>query len=426
MSNKLDIELFPSNLKGQIKAPPSKSLSHRALICASLSKGQSIITNIVYSEDILATIGALELLGAKFDKQKNRLIIKGVKKIKAPQVAINCNESGSTLRFLIPIFSLSNKKISFTGKVSLIKRPQSVYEDIFKQDGNTFKVIDNKIVVNGSVTAREYLLKGNISSQFFSGLMFALPLLKGDSTILIDGTLESKGYIDLTIKMLEEFGINIQEIKNGYFIKGNQKYARNNYKVEGDYSQAAFFLVSGILNGLINVSNLDHESLQGDKAIIEVIQKMKGKVIYTENGFITESSSTIGTIVDLSDYPDLGPIIALLGSLSKGKTKIINAGRLRIKESDRIESTVKTLIALGANISSTKDEIIIHGKTALKGGVTVDSYNDHRIAMMISIAASLSKEKVILTNANAVNKSYPNFFEDFKSVGGKINIIKGW
>lgn len=425
MSNKLDIELFPSNLKGQIKAPPSKSLSHRALICASLSKGQSIITNIVYSEDILATIGALELLGAKFDKQKNRLIIKGVKKIKAPQVAINCNESGSTLRFLIPIFSLSNKKISFTGKVSLIKRPQSVYEDIFKQDGNTFKVIDNKIVVNGSVTAREYLLKGNISSQFFSGLMFALPLLKGDSTILIDGTLESKGYIDLTIKMLEEFGINIQEIKNGYFIKGNQKYARNNYKVEGDYSQAAFFLVSGILNGLINVSNLDHESLQGDKAIIEVIQKMKGKVIYTENGFITESSSTIGTIVDLSDYPDLGPIIALLGSLSKGKTKIINAGRLRIKESDRIESTVKTLIALGANISSTKDEIIIHGKTALKGGVTVDSYNDHRIAMMISIAASLSKEKVILTNANAVNKSYPNFFEDFKSVGGKINIIKG-
>jgi 3-phosphoshikimate 1-carboxyvinyltransferase len=425
MSTKLDIELFPSILKGQIQAPPSKSLSHRALICAGLSKGQSIITNIVYSEDILATIGALELLGAKFEKQEDKLIVKGIRKIKAPHEAINCNESGSTLRFLIPIFSLSDKKISFTGKASLIKRPQSVYEEIFKQDKNTFRVIGNEIVVNGSVTAREYLLKGNISSQFFSGLMFALPLLKGNSRILIDGTLESKGYIDLTIQMLEEFGIDIQEVKNGYFIEGNQEYTPNNYKVEGDYSQAAFFLVGGILNGLINVSDLDHESFQGDKAIIDVIQKMKGKVIYTENGYITETSSTKGTIVDLSNYPDLGPIIALLGSLSKGKTKIINAGRLRIKESDRIESTVKSLIALGANISSTKDEIIIHGKTALKGGVTLDSYNDHRIAMMISIAASLSKEKVILTNANAVNKSYPNFFEDFKSVGGKINIIKG-
>lgn len=423
MSTKVDIELFPSTLKGHIKAPPSKSLSHRALICASLAKGQSTITNIVYSEDILATIGALELLGAKFEKHKDKLIIKGIRKIKAPNEAINCNESGSTLRFLIPLFSLSNKKISFTGKASLIKRPQSVYQEIFKQDNNLFKVINNKIQVNGSVTAGEYLLKGDVSSQFFTGLMFALPLLKENSTILVDGNLESKGYIDLTIQILEEFGIDVLEIENGYFIKGNQRYTPSNYKVEGDYSQAAFFLVGGVLNGLINVTDLEHESLQGDKAIIEVIKAMKGKVIYTENGYITESTPTSGTIVDLSNYPDLGPIIALLGSLSKGKTKIINAGRLRIKESDRIESTVKTLIALGANISSTKDEIIIHGKDTLKGGVTLDSYNDHRIAMMISIAASLSKEKVILTNANAVNKSYPNFFEDFKSVGGKINII---
>ena len=424
MSNKLDIELFPSILKGEIKAPPSKSLSHRALICASLAKGESTITNIAYSEDILATISALELLGAKFEKHDNKLIVKGTRRIKTPNKAINCNESGSTLRFLIPIFSLTNKEILFTGSKSLIKRPQSIYKEIFKKDGNTFKLKDNNIMVNGSVKAREYLLKGNVSSQFFTGLMFSLPLLEEDSTIIVDGTLESKGYIDLTIRTLEEFGIEILELENGYFIKGNQSYEPRNFKIEGDYSQAAFYLVGGVLNGLIKVSDLEHESFQGDKAIIDVIKSMRGKVIYMENGFITESSPTIGTTIDLSDFPDLGPIIALLGSLSEGKTRITNASRLRIKESDRIESTVRTLKALGANISSTKDEIIIKGKTALKGGVTVDSFNDHRIAMMVSIAASLSKEKVILTNANAVSKSYPNFFEDYISVGGQLNTIK--
>jgi 3-phosphoshikimate 1-carboxyvinyltransferase len=416
--------LFPSILNGEIKAPPSKSLSHRALICAALAKGQSIITNIAYSEDILATISALELMGAKFDKHDDRLIVQGTRRIKAPHKAINCNESGSTLRFLIPIFSLSGKKISFTGNSSLINRPQSIYKKIFEEDNNTFELKDNKIVVNGSVTARKYILKGDVSSQFFTGLMFSLPLLKEDSIISIEGTLESKGYIDLTIRTLEEFGIEILELENGYFIKGNQSYEPTSFNIEGDYSQAAFFLVGGILNGRIKVTDLEHESFQGDKAIIDVIKSMKGKIILTENGFITDSSSTYGTTVDLSDFPDLGPIIALLGCLSEGKTRIINASRLRIKESDRIESTVRTLKALGANISSTKDEIIIKGKSTLKGGVTVDSYNDHRIAMMVSIAASISEEQVTLTNANAVNKSYPNFFEHYKSVGGKLKNIK--
>ncbi len=424
MNKKLDLMLFPSILKGELKAPPSKSLSHRALICAALAKGESVITNIVYSDDVLATMNALELMGAKFEKYNEKLIVHGTRRIKAPHNPINCNESGSTLRFLIPVFSLSGKKISFTGNPSLIKRPQSIYKKIFIEDKNTFELKNNKIMVNGSVTAREYILKGDVSSQFFTGLMFSLPLLKEDSTISIDGQLESKGYIDLTIKTLEEFGVEIVELENGYFIKGNQSYEPTNFNIEGDYSQGAFFLVSGVLNGRIKVSDLEHESFQGDKAIIDVIKSMKGKVIFMENGFITEPSSTTGTTIDLSDFPDLGPIIALLGCLSIGKTRIINASRLRIKESDRIDSTVRTLKKLGANISSTKDEITIKGRRTLKGGVTVDSHNDHRIAMMVSIAAALSEEQVILTNANAVSKSYPNFFEDYKSVGGKLKTIK--
>lgn len=424
MSENIDLKLFPSVLNGEIKAPPSKSLSHRALICAALAKGKSVINNIAYSEDILATIEALKMLGAKFEINDSKLIVYGTKSVKAPNNSIDCNESGSTLRFLIPIFSLSNKEISFTGKPSLISRPQSIYKNIYIDDKNIFNVSKNKIVVKGSVKARTYTIKGNVSSQFFSGLMFALPLLKDDSTIIVDGILESKSYIDLTISTLKEFGVDIIELENGYFIKGNQYYKPTNFNIEGDYSQAAFFLVGGVLNGRVKVQDLEHDSLQGDKAIIEVIKSMKGKVVITENGFVAECSLLKGTTIDLSNFPDLGPIIALLGCLSSGETIIINASRLRIKESDRIKSTVKTLKALGADINEVNDEIHIRGKKTLKGGVTVNSYNDHRIAMMISIAASLSEEEVILTNANAVSKSYPNFFDDYQAVGGKFKHIK--
>ncbi len=420
--NNLDITLFPRSLNGKIKAPPSKSLSHRALICAALSKGKSTISNIVYSDDILATIKSLTLLGVKFDKKSNNITIHGVNKIKHIFKEVNCNESGSTLRFLIPLLSLSDKKVVFTGAKSLIKRPQSIYSKIFKEDNNLFEVKNNKIVVNGSIKARDYYIKGNVSSQFFSGLMFSLPLLKEDSSIYIDGTLESESYINLTINILYKFGITIQKIKNGYFIPGNQTYTPTNYTVEGDFSNAAFYLVGGVLKGLVKVNNLSHESFQGDKVIIDLIKQMKGKVIFMENGYITESSNTKEAIIDLADCPDLGPIITLLASLSEGKSIIKNIARLRLKESDRVKSTVSTLKLLGADIKSTENEIIVNGKQMLKGGVTVDSYNDHRIAMMVSIAALRCKNEVILTNANAITKSYPGFYEDYLSLGGEYKI----
>ena len=423
MNKNLDIELFPSSLDGEIKSPPSKSLSHRALICAALSKGTSTISNLVYSDDILATIKALELLGVKFEKNNNKITVNGVKKIKYQSKLVDCNESGSTLRFLIPLFSLSKKEVIFTGAKSLMNRPQSIYQDIFKKDNNVFNIDNNKITVSGSIKARTYILKGNVSSQFFSGLMFALPLKKGNSTIIIDGKLESKSYIDLTIDILEKFGIEIDEIENGYFIEGNQSYKPTNYTVEGDFSQAAFHLVGGVISGLVKVCDLVHTSKQGDRIIIEFIKQMKGKVIYLENGYITELSNTKSSTIDLADCPDLGPIITLLAALSKGTTHIKNISRLRLKESDRVKSTVSTLKKLGADIKSTKTEIIVTGKSTLLGGVTVDSYNDHRIAMMISMAALKCKNKIILTNANAVSKSYPGFFEDYKSLGGKYKII---
>ena len=423
MTNNNPVRLLPTEIQGSVNIPPSKSLSHRALICAGLSNGRSKISNIIYSEDIKATISALEQLGAEFEAKDDEITVTGVKRLKYDNNPVDCNESGSTIRFMIPIFSLTNKEITFVGKESLINRPQSIYENIFKEDGNKFTKSNNKIVVKGSVKSRDYHIDGNVSSQFISGLMFSLPLLNDDSTIHINGKLESKGYIDLTVDMLETFGIEIQETTNGYFIPGNQKYEAKDYRVEGDYSQAAFFLVGGILNGAIKINDLNHESFQGDKEIVDIIKRMKGKVIYTENGFATNKSSTIGTTIDISTCPDLGPIVSLLGTLSKGTTTITNISRLRLKESDRVESTVCTLKALGADIKVTNDTIVINGRETLMGGVTVDSYNDHRIAMMISIAALRCEKEVILTGANAVNKSYPHFFKDYKLVGGSL-IIK--
>ncbi len=420
MNNNDSVKLFPTSLRGEYKTPPSKSMTHRALICSALANGKSVISNIVLSEDIKATIDALRGLGAKFDIEGDTIYVTGIKKLKAPTKEIFCNESGSTLRFMIPICSLTNKEVTFTGAESLIKRPQSVYEKIFKDDNISYTKTTNKIVVNGSIKAREYVLDGSVSSQFFTGLMFSLPLLEENSYIYFENTLESESYIDLTVEMLEFYGVEVQKLTNGYFIEGNQSYKPRNYRVEGDYSQAAFFLVGGVLSGAVKSKDLNHESLQGDKAILDIIKQVKGVVIYDESGYTTMKSQTYGTVVDISNCPDLGPIIALLLVLSKGKSKIVNAHRLRLKESDRIESTVTTLTKLGADIFVENNDIIINGKDSLNGGVSLDSYNDHRIAMMVSIAATVCKEPVELTNPYAINKSYPDFYRDYISLGGFV------
>jgi 3-phosphoshikimate 1-carboxyvinyltransferase len=421
MSKNVTIKVFPSTIHGTVNVPSSKSLSHRALIAASLAQGISILNNITLSEDVIATINALKQIGAKFKINDTSIFVQGVKKIHHPNKAVYCNESGSTLRFLIPLFSATNKPITFTGKQSLLKRPLSIYKNLAEKDQISFIQSNDKIVVNGFFKGGLYHIDGSVSSQFFSGLMFYLPLLNNDTTIVIDGILESKSYINLTIQILQKFGIRIQEIENGYFIPGNQKYEPNNITIEGDYSQAAFFLVGGVLNGSVTTKNLSLQSLQGDQKIINIIKQMNGKIIYEEDGFIAVKSSTIGKTIDISNCPDLGPIISLLGAVSDGKTILTGAKRLRLKESDRIEAILSTLSKLGANIEQLNDDIIIHGVPSLSGGI-VDSYNDHRIAMMCAMAALASENPVIITRANAVNKSYPNFFNDLKSLGMSIQM----
>jgi len=419
MDNFSTIKLLPSSLEGTITAPPSKSFSHRAIIAASLCKSKSTISNIIYSDDVIATIEAMKHLGVKFIKEKQKLVVIPPKKHKYSKESIYANESGSTLRFAIPLFSVYSDSVSFTGKESLLDRPIEVYEKIFKINRNS----PNDITVNGFLEPNNYIIPGNVSSQFISGLLFSLPLLKSDSTITLTTPLESSGYVDITIEVLKTYNIEIKEIQNGFFIRGNQQYISTNYNIEGDFSNSAFFLVLGLLQNNIETLNLSNDSVQGDRNIIDVLKQFKARIVHLENGYMTSFQETYGAVVDISQIPDLAPPIALLGSLSKGKTIITNITRLKTKESDRVNSIITTLTKLGANIFEKDGEIHIYGKNFLNGGV-VDSFNDHRIVMMATIASIRSKRSITITNANAVRKSFPAFFNVLKTIGLKFDMME--
>lgn len=416
------VKIKPKKLNGNILVPPSKSLSHRAIIAATLSYGESNIDNLIFSDDINATLEGMEKLGGKMEKiGARRLKIKGRNLQKKEQI-IDCKESGSTLRFLIPISLLLGNKTTFIGSGKLVSRPLDLYYEILNEQN--IKYINNNgelpLSLQGTLSPGIFEMKGNISSQFITGLMFTLPLLNKDSKIIITNELESKGYVDLTIDILNKFGVEI--INNEYkefIIKGNQEYKNKDYRVEGDFSQGAFWIVAGILGEKINSNNLNINSLQGDKVLIDLVKEMGGDIEINDDFIKTSESKTKGIIIDASECPDIIPIMAVLAALSEGQTKIINAGRLRIKESDRLKAISTELNKLGGDIVEVEDSLIINGKTSLKGGI-VDSWNDHRIAMALAIASIKATEEVTITNSDAVNKSYPHFWEDFKSVGGEI------
>lgn len=422
------VKIIPSQLAGNIKIPSSKSLCHRAVICAALAHGESNIDNITLSHDINATCSGMKSLGAEIqmineDNTNNlKLKVKGGD-LKVVTDSIDCIESGSTLRFLIPIALVSYGKVTFKGRGKLVTRPLKSYYDIFEKQNIIYSLENGALplTVNGILKNGVFELPGNISSQFISGLLFALPLLEGDSKIVITTGLESKGYVDLTLDMHRKFGVVIENNNyNEFLIKGKQKYINTDYKVEGDFSQAAFWIIAGLLGSKIKCFNLDINSLQGDKAILQIVKNMAGKISITEDYVETTQSITHETIIDASDCPDLVPILTVLGALSTGTTKIINASRLRIKECDRLKAISTELNKLGAEVEELEDSLIIKGKEKLKGG-TVDSWNDHRIAMALAVASIKCTEPVIITNSDAVLKSYPTFWEDFRKLGGNID-----
>ncbi len=420
----MNVKIYPSKCCNQVVIPPSKSMSHRAIICACLASGKSIIKNLVFSDDIKATIDGMRQLGATITEFDDYVEIRGISDFAdIKNQDINCKESGSTLRFFIPIFSLLNKKVSFYGENRLLKRPQEVYKDLFLKQGIEFIQTKDCITINGSLKAGEYELDGNVSSQFITGLLFALPMLKQDSVIKIKPPFESRSYIDLTLQAMNDFGVKAC-FTDDYTIKidGNQQYKPCDYTVEGDFSQLAFFAVLGAINNGIDCIGVSHNSLQGDKVIIDILEKSGVLIKKIRCGYRIEKSDIIATDIDLSDCPDLGPILTILAMFAKGKTIIYNAGRLRLKESDRIEAMETELKKFGVNIATTQEEIVIEGKNEYSCSESLFAHKDHRIAMSLAVAIACSNSPAIIDGAECVNKSYPAFFEDLQKTGIKISI----
>jgi len=416
------VKIYPGFAKGQISVPPSKSLLHRAIICASLAKGKSVIRNVSFSDDIKATINAFKTLGVRINKLENALEVNGNGNLSFfGDEVIDCKESGSTLRFLLPIFS-NNKGIVFTGKSSLLRRPLSIYEEIFKDNKMIFENVNNKLFVKNELPANNYKVFGDVSSQFISGLLFTLPLKKENSTIRIIGNLESKKYVDMTIKVMNHFGIKIITRNNVYYIKGNQQYKPYDYKVESDFSQLAFFAVAGIINGDVKIMNINKDSLQPDSKIIDIIKEMNGKVLKEKTSLRFIKSETTGIEIDVSQYPDIAPILSILGGLSKGITNINNGKRLRFKETDRLSAINQILNLLGVNTIINNDSYQVNGESYFLSN-NFDSYNDHRMVMSIAIAALRAEGPLIINRAEAINKSYPEFFDDLQSLGIKIEYL---
>ena len=426
----MKVKIKPSILSGEIVIPPSKSYSHRAIISAALvnSEKKSKINNLKFSVDIATTTEIMENWGAKITKKESNLeIIGNDGKIVPKNNYIQCNESGSTIRFLIPIALTSENELIFDGKGKLIDRTLTLYYKIFDKQEIKYETNEGKLPlkVNGKLKAGNYEIDGNVSSQFITGLLYALPLLDGDSTIVINKNLESKGYVDLTLEILKLAGIKIKNNDYKSFeIKGNQEYRCFDYTVEGDYSQVAFWIVAGIISANkdneIKCLNLNKYSLQGDKAIIEIVQKMGAKLEIFDDYVIVKPSKTKGTIIDVSQCPDIAPILTVLGALSEGETKIINAERLRIKESDRIISIKTELNKLGAEVEEVGDSLVIQGVDTFEGGVEVSAWNDHRIAMSLAVASIRCKNEIVIDEAESVKKSYPHFWDDFEKMGGQI------
>ena len=404
-------------LVGELSPPPSKSVLHRYIIASSLAKGVSKIENISFSEDIIATIEAMKKLGAKIEQKENYLLIDGSDTFKNlnENIEIDCNESGSTLRFLFPLSIVEENKVLFKGRGKLFKRPMTPYFENFEKYKIKHSYIDeNKILLEGKLKAGIYEIDGNISSQFITGLLFSLPLLDRESKIIINGKLESSNYIDISLDCLSKFGIKI--INNSYqefVIEGNQSYRAGNYRTEADYSQAAFFLVANAIGSNIKINDLSENSLQGDKKIINYISE------------IDNWSSKDTLILDGSETPDIIPILSLKAAVSGKKIEIVNVERLRIKESDRLKATVEELSKLNFDLIEKKDSILINSRENFEVNknekiVSLSAHSDHRIAMMIAIAATCYDGEILLDNLDCVKKSYPNFWEVFLSLGGKI------
>lgn len=407
---------------GEVTIPSSKSYAHRFLICAALSDKESIVKCDGISKDIEATIKCLNALGADITLGDNNCIfVKPLITVKKGRCNLYCGESGSTLRFLIPVVGALGADAVFYMEGKLYQRPLDALTKTLTQNGMKIEQDGTLLYCSGKLTSGTYRIPGNISSQYISGMLFALPLIEGNSTLEVFGNIESADYIIMTEDAISATGISFIKEANNYSVSGNQKYSVNeNAVVERDWSNAAFFLCMGAVskNG-ITLQDMNLSSRQGDKEIINIIKKFGADVIINDNSVTVKRGTLKGQVIDAKAIPDLIPTICALACASDGKTEIINAERLRLKESDRIATTAAMLRALGAVVTEKNDGIIIEGTDSLNGG-KIDAANDHRIAMSAAVAASICENEVIINGAQCVSKSYPDFWEHLEKLEVEI------
>jgi len=403
----MDIKITPAFLVGSIDIPPSKSISHRALIAAALAPGKSTVENLLDCADTDATVDALKALGAKIERCGSCAKITGIS-VPNKQAKINCRESGSTLRFMIPVAAALGADAEFSGSGKLPERPITPFFELLPEHGVQFLTKQMPYRINGRLNGGSFSIAGNISSQFITGLLMAFPLTDEDCEICITTALESKGYIDLTLDVMEHFGIHIEEIENGYFCAKNTSYKPCSFSVEADLSQAAFFLVANAIGSEISINGINRQSRQGDRAILDI----------TEN--FSENHAPFH--INASQIPDLVPILTVLACFADGVSEITSCERLRIKECDRLAAISQELNKLGAKVEIIGDSLRITGVKELHGG-ECGAWNDHRIAMSLAVASTRSTAPVIIRGAECVSKSYPRFFEDFRMLGGIADVI---
>ena len=405
----MDLQITPKKLSGAVTPPPSKSQAHRLLIAAALAEGTSTLHNIARSQDIEATLRCVTALGGSWtETSPGTLTVTGIggRRFSGGELPrLDCGESGSTLRFFIPIALAVAGGGIFTGHGRLMERPQGPYFQLFDKKGIFYEQKDGVLTVRGALTPGEYVLPGNVSSQFFTGLLFALPLLDGVSAVVSSTEIESQAYITMTLEAMRQAGVPVAE-RPGLrsFEVLHAAYHPFAATVEADWSQAAFWYAANFLDSRVEIRDLNPDSGQGDKVVSELYWQL---------------ARPGDAEIDVSGCPDLLPPLAVMAAVRSGTTRFVNAARLRIKESDRLSTITAALTALGAEVHEEPDRLIIVGKPSLPGG-TVDCANDHRIAMMAAIAATGCTGPVTVLGAECVQKSYPDFWNDYERLGGVL------
>ncbi len=395
----MTVKIKPSVLEGEVNAPPSKSMAHRLLICAGLSEGESVIDGVAYSEDILATLDCLSSMGCGIKKEETRVIIEGISPFLKEEKTFPCRESGSTLRFFLPLAFLGSAEQTFTGYGRLMERPMKIYEEIAREKGLFFEQNSSEIKVKGPLKGGKFSASGGVSSQFISGLLFALPLCFEESEIELIPPLESVDYINMTIDAMKTFGVKIEwKNERTLFVKGSQRYKKKNLKVEGDWSNGAFLEAFNLFGSKVQVKGLSENSLQGDK------------IYRTYFKLLNEGAP----VLDIKNCPDLGPILITVAALKNG-ARLKGTRRLKIKESDRAEAMKEELSKFGAEIEVFEDEILIKKAELHEPKAVLSSHNDHRVAMSLSVIASVFGGEI--EGAESTKKSYPDFFSVAKSLG---------